>query len=186
MGHIKVVGKDHADIESRREHVRADDRIPVYYEAFGGETEPGAGPRWESIFNDIDPQTEDNPKLYELLFDISQKLNIIMNHMDGKSGFKVPEAREINISGGGMRFKCQDRFQVGDMLTIKTFLPTHARIISMKCEVVRSLEIDGGGSEVSVKYIDMDETIREKIIRYIFSEQRKHLRKERTEEEAGH
>lgn len=188
MTRIKVVEKDpgRADTESRRQHVRTDDKIPVYYEALNGETDSGPGERWESIFDEIDPQPEENPKLYELLFDISQKLNILINHMDGKSGFKIPEAKDVNISGGGMRFSCRDRFQVGDMLMIRTFLPTYAHVINMKCEVVRAVELDGGGSELSVKYVDMDEATREKIIRYIFSKQRRHLRNERTKKRTDH
>jgi hypothetical protein len=185
---IKVVEKDsgRADTESRRQHVRADDKIPVYYELFSGDSDQRTGLKWESIFDEIDPEAEENPRLYELLFDISQKLNILINHMDGKSGFKIPEAKEVNISGGGMRFSCQDRFQVGDMLMLKTFLPTYAHIINLKCEVVRAVELEGGGSEVSVKYVDMDEATREKIIRYIFSKQRRHLRNERTKRRTGH
>ena len=78
----------------RREYVRTNDVIPVYYEVAGSEGEaPRTAFDWEVMFDDIEPRAEDNPKLYELLFDINQKLNILLNHMSDKNGFNLPEAK---------------------------------------------------------------------------------------------
>ena len=150
--------------EGKREFVRTSDNIPVYYELLSGEAPGGAQPDWE------------------LLFDINQKLNILLNHMSGQSGFNMPEARDVNISGGGLRFFSAERFNPGDRLFLKTFLPTHAHIIKIKCEVVRSAPTGNDKYETAVKYVDMDETTRDKIIRYIFAKQRKLLRGEKTAE----
>lgn len=168
--------------EGKREFVRTSDNIPVYYELLSGEAPEGAQAEWELLFDDIDPKPEENPRLYELLFDINQKLNILLNHMSGQSGFNIPEARDVNISGGGLRFFSAERFNPGDRLFLKTFLPTHAHIIKIKCEVVRSAPTGGDKFETAVKYVDMDETTRDKIIRYIFAKQRKLLRGEKTTE----
>lgn len=166
--------------EPRREYVRTNDNIPVYYELLNLQDDGSKHPLdWELMFEDIEPRAEENPKLYELLFDINQKLNMLINHISEKNGFNVPEAREVSISGGGLRFNCADKFETGDRLVLKTFLPTYAHVIKIKCEVVRALPLPDGGFEVAVKYIDMDETVRDKIIKYIFAKQRKILRTEK-------
>ncbi|OGP21362.1 MAG: hypothetical protein A2054_08200 [Deltaproteobacteria bacterium GWA2_55_10] len=165
--------------ELRREYVRTNDVIPVYYEADKGDGEESRSVMdWELLFDDIEPKPEENPKLYELLFDINQKLNILINHVSEKNGFNIPEAREVNISGGGLRFLSNDKFESGDRLVLKTFLPTYAHVIRLRCEVVRC-EPGGKGYEVAVKYTDLDETTRDKIIKYIFARQRKLLRTEK-------
>ena len=164
----------------RREYVRTNDVIPVYYELSGAEGEPvRTAFDWEVMFDEIEPRAEDNPKLYELLFDINQKLNILLNHMSEQTGFNMPEAREVNISGGGLRFFSKEAFDAGQRLVLKTFLPVYAHVVKINCEVVRSLPLDGGGFSVAVKYVDMDETTRDKIIKYIFAKQRRVLRTEK-------
>src|SRR3989304_7276428 len=119
--------------ELRREYVRTNDVIPVYYEADKGDGEEARSVMdWELLFDDIEPKPEENPKLYELLFDINQKLNILINHVSEKNGFNIPEAREVNISGGGLRFLSQQKFEAGDRLGVKTFPPTYAPVIRLR------------------------------------------------------
>lgn len=162
---------------AERKYVRTSDNIPVYYEHIAeDEDAKDVMVDWELLFDDLDPSPEENPKLYELLFDINQKVNILINFMSGANGFNMPEARDVNISGGGLRFYCNDDFNAGDKLVLKTFLPTHAHVIKIKCEVVRAVRGPDGRNEVAVKYLDMDEATRDKIIRYIFAKQRKLLR----------
>ena len=180
MGATEGRGDDpgSAEQESRREYVRTDDKISVYYEAC--KEDALADDRGtETIFDDIEPQPEENPKLYELLFDISQKLNLLVNQMSDKGVFKVPEAKEVNISGGGIRFRCSDSFAEGDLLMLRTFLPTHAGVVNMKCRVLRVEEAGTGSYRIAARFEDMDESTREKIIRFIFSRQRRNLRNER-------
>jgi hypothetical protein len=165
----------------KREYVRTNDVIPVYYELADGDGEGAARGAFDSelMFDEIEPKPEENPKLYEFLFDINQKLNILLNHISEKNGFNMPEAREVNISGGGLRFFSKEAFASGQKLVLKTFLPVYAHVIKIKCEVVRSLPNEGGGYSVAVKYVDMDETTRDKIIKYIFAKQRRVLRTEK-------
>lgn len=173
------MSEEHTEQDPRREFVRTNDVIPVYYEALGeGAEESKTVFDWELLFDEIEPRPEENPKLYELLFDINQKLNILLNHMAEKNGFNMPEAREVNISGGGLRFIARDKFEVGDRLVLKTFLPTYAHVIKLKCEVVRSVPAQDG-FEVAVKYTEIDDTTRDKIIKYIFARQRQMLRTEK-------
>ncbi|MBI5809655.1 MAG: PilZ domain-containing protein [Deltaproteobacteria bacterium] len=168
----------------RREYVRTSDHIPVYYEQWSESAQQKSELDWEVLFNEIEPSPEENPRLYELLFDINQKLNMLIRHMSDKNGFNMPEARDVNISGGGLRFFCSDFFKEGEKLILKTFLPTFAHAIKIRCEVVRSIPAGAGGYEVAVKYVNMDEGTREKIIKYIFAKQRKLLRHDKADEQA--
>lgn len=164
----------------KREYVRTNDVIPVYYEVADEDGEVTRSPfDWELMFEEIEPRPEDNPRLYELLFDINQKLNILINHISEKNGFNVPEAREVSISGGGLRFYSKEEFASGQRLVLKAFLPVYAHVIKIKCEVVRSLPTGDGGFSIAVKYVDMDESTRDKIIKYVFAKQRKLLRTEK-------
>lgn len=173
------MSEEQREQDPRREFVRTTDVIPVYYEALvEGAEESKTVFDWELLFDEIEPKPEENPKLYELLFDINQKLNILLNHLSEKTGFNMPEAREVNISGGGLRFISRDRFEVGDRLVLKTFLPTYAHVIKLKCEVVRSVPFEDS-FETAVKYTDIDDTTRDKIIKYIFARQRQMLRSEK-------
>ncbi|MBI5587748.1 MAG: PilZ domain-containing protein [Deltaproteobacteria bacterium] len=163
-----------------RQYVRTDDRIPVYYELLkDGDSEGSTQHEWELMFDDLEPKPEENPKLYEILFDINQKLNLLITHLASQTGFSMPEAREVNLSGGGLRFNCSEEFRAGDKLILKTFLPIYAHVIKIKCEVIRAIPRNEGGYEVAVKYVDMDETMRDKIIKYIFAKQRQMLRSEK-------
>lgn len=161
-----------------RQYVRTSDSIPVYYEPLNGDESPA--PEWELMFEGIDPKPEENPRLYELLFDINQKLNILINHISGKDGFNMPEAKQVDISGGGLKFLSNDEFKPGERLTLKTFLPTYGHVLRIKCEVLRVVPGGEGGYEIAVKYVDMDETTRDKIIRYVFARQRRLLRFEKS------
>lgn len=167
----------------RRQYVRAYDKIPIYYEIAGDDEKSLEDSNtWELMIDDMDMRTEENPRLYEILFDINQKLDILVNHLTDKTGFNMPEAREVSIGGGGLSFNCAESFDEGDRLVIKTFLPVYAHVIRLSCEVVRCVPKDDGGFEVAVKFVNLDEGTRDKIIRYIFAKQRKTLR---TEKEDG-
>ncbi len=165
---------------SQREFVRMNDKLPVYYELFS-DHRPTAD--WEVMFDEIEPRPEENPKLYEILFDINQKLHMLINYMAEKNGFNMPEARDVNISGGGLKFFCNDNFKSGERLVLKLFLPTHSHVIKVTCEVVRSVQAPSGVFEVAVRYVGMDEATRDKIIRYIFARQRKLLRGDKAPQE---
>lgn len=175
------VRKDNIDDDnvSRREFVRTDDNIPVYYEVFNEAAAARKDYDWEKLLDDIEAKADDNPRLYELLFDINQKLNMLINYMSEKSGFKLPEAKNVNISGGGVKFTCSDFFPDGDKILIRTFLPTHSHVLKLHCEVVRSTPHNNGTFEVAARFLDVDETTRDKIIKYIFAKQRKLLRHDR-------
>ncbi len=165
-------------VGAQREHTRCDDRISLFYSRIEN-PENEYDSTAESIFDGVCFGTEDNPRLYKLLFDIDQKLNLLLKHMSDSDGFALPEATDVNVSGGGLRFMCKENFTEGTLLRVQTVLPNMAGKVDLKCKVVRSTELPTGLYEVAVKYLDVNEATREIIIRYIFATQRKQLRSER-------
>ncbi len=172
--------KDPGGNAASREHVRTEDCVPVYYGVLDGSSEIKPPEGWETLFEEIEPGPEENTKLYELLFDMNNKLNILLDYISTRHDFRIPRARNVNISGGGLQFYCFDKFKMGDLIAMKIFLPTYAHTVSVKGEVVRVAPREDGGYDVAVKYVGMDEATRDKIIRYVFARQRKVLRTEKT------
>lgn len=158
-----------------REFVRVDESVPFYFSPWEREESERGPLDTEHLFNELEPRDDGDPKLYELLFTINQKLDAVINHLVGTGGFNLPEARDVNISGGGARFVCQERFEVGDFLALKFFLPTHPNLVTVKSRVVR-VDPAEDGYLTAVEYEDLDETVRERIIRFVFACQRLDLR----------
>ncbi len=87
----------------------------------------------------------------------------------------------VNLSGGGLRIKTPDRIEEGTRVLVDIFLPlapSHA--IMTVAEVVRCTEIRlnverGACFATAMKFLEIDEKDREKIISFIFSEQRSKL-----------
>ncbi len=161
---------------SRREHIRIEDILPIYYEPY---REDAREPEWDILFEQIEPGVKEDARLYELLFDMNQKINLLVEHLTRKDGLKIPTARHINISGGGMSFVTSDTFKEGDRLIVKLFLPTYPRLLKLKCEVVRVMRKDDENYRIALKYVDIDERTRDSLIKYIFARQREHLRRKK-------
>lgn len=85
----------------------------------------------------------------------------------------------VNLSGGGICLLLNDRFETGDLLECEmTF--DQVRNIEFYGRVVRFDESEGEGKysyKAGIAYIEIDESSREEVVRYIFQEQRKLLRK---------
>ncbi len=164
---------------SKREHIRIDDVLPIYYERYREDAEE---PEWDILFEQIEPTSKDEARLYELLFDMNQKVNLLVEHLAEKEGFRIPAAKQINISGGGMSFVTKEFFQEGERLLIKLFLPTYPRLLKLKCEVVRVMKKDDENYRIGLKYVDIDERTRDSLIKYIFARQREHLRRKKEDD----
>ena len=87
---------------------------------------------------------------------------------------KVYKGLIQDISGGGLRCKVDKKLEVGTIINC-VFTLDQEIIISGK--VVRYEELLEKGYEIGLCYVDIDEKVREKIISYIFEEQRKSRQK---------
>jgi len=166
-------------ISNSREYVRIEDSIPVYYVLKKGVniTDSAINIRELRHFSKkVEAISSEDPEMYSLLFEINQRLKTLMSQTVTERCFEIPEARIENISGGGLKILCNKNFNEGDELVIKLFLPDQAQDLEVTGEVVWICENIDGGYKVGIKFIDIDERARERIVRYIFAWQRRMLR----------
>jgi c-di-GMP-binding flagellar brake protein YcgR len=75
-----------------------------------------------------------------------------------------------DISGGGLRCQVDKKLEIGTQIECSFTLDEEVKVIGKVVRYEESLE---KGYEIGVCYVDIEEKMREKIIRYIFEEQRK-------------
>lgn len=98
-------------------------------------------------------------------------------------GLPLKECVIVDISGGGLRFLSSHPYEPGSLIYISYNLLVGGK--KKEYELVgkvlssRKTEDRGGSYEHRVQYVDIDVDVREEIIKYIFEEERKHMKKER-------
>ena len=118
---------------------------------------------------------------------INSKLDAILNQvMFQKEGFLCLRMRTVNISAGGMRFKAEQPFKVGDIVEVKMMLQAFNPVaLYLYGKVVGTGPCGVGtgpcGSEkqfdTAIQFIEMDDEIANIIVRYVFEVQRGQIRK---------
>lgn len=98
-------------------------------------------------------------------------------------GLPLKQSVIVDISGGGLRFLSSQRYEPDSLLYISYQLlkggeKKNYEIVG-KVLSAKELENRQGICEHRVQYVNMDNKVREEIIRYIFEEERKSLKKER-------
>lgn len=92
----------------------------------------------------------------------------------------------VDISGGGLRFVAEYAYEVGSLILCRYFLwidgENKEYNLCGKVLGVKEVENRPGFFEHRVQYVNMDKENREEIIKYIFNEERKVIRK-RTDKE---
>lgn len=175
-------------ISNNREYVRIDDSIPMYYVAKQGVniTDTAVNIReLRSFARKVEAISSDDPDMYDLLIEINQKLKKLLTQTTSERCFEIPEARIDNISGGGIKILCNKQFSEGDELAIKLFLPNQTQDLDVTGEVVWVCDNIEGGWKVGIKFVDMDDRVRERIVRYIFAWQRRMIRSGSNKKDAG-
>jgi hypothetical protein len=84
-----------------------------------------------------------------------------------------------NISGGGLSFSSLDPFSQGDVLEIKTMFSSPQPVFFCLYGEVIKIEKRDPDYLTSVKFIALDEPIRDEIIRFVFEVEREMLRRQR-------
>lgn len=176
-------------LEQKRSYFRVDDAFPVEAKRLKDD----APYKKSKIFRGYDVETPDldlpdetiNPRLWQMLVDINAKLTMILDRLNFESeGFKKSEEKMVNLSASGIRFTTNEKVVPGDKLEVKMLLPTGPPVgIVTYGDVIRANEIRDGQYEVSLHFSDMDEEVREEIIRYAINRQREMIRKERQQNE---
>lgn len=120
-----------------------------------------------------------------MIAEIKTKLDFIINHlMLDKEGLVQSEKKFVNISASGIRFTIDHPVQAGEIMEIKLLLPTYPPVaVFAYGEVKRVKGLGENKHEVSLEYLNMDESVRNEIIQYTLSHQRETIRKVK---ESGH
>jgi len=112
---------------------------------------------------------------------LDTKLKVLLKKLDDKfipAGEAIP-ATTIDISGGGLMFTCNTVLQMGEILEAELILSQQENVRSLG-RVVRFADNPSGARDkysVGFEYTLIEESERDKIIRFIFMQQRELRRK---------
>jgi hypothetical protein len=126
--------------------------------------------------------TKSDTHVVDFLFRIDDKLDRILELLlrDEKDKEKLRSGRTLNISGAGMSITYEEPLRVGDILSTNLLVSKIPPAwLDLYCEVVRvvpNLEGEEATYKIALKFIDLNEEDREKIIFYTFQQQRGAIR----------
>lgn len=90
-------------------------------------------------------------------------------------GFLVnlKQTETIDISGGGLKINCSTSPEVGQMILVSLYIPEEIKLLTTVVRVEKNS--NKGNYKVSLKFENISEKTRDKIIEFIFNEMRKVL-----------
>lgn len=125
------------------------------------------------------PEIQDQA-LAEWLSTINRKLDLLLNTLGAqKLGFSSLPVRRINISGGGLSFTSSEPFNRGDILEVMMVLSAGTSVAVYVYGEVVAAECRSDGYEIGLKFVAMDDEIRDEICRFVFERERQILREKR-------
>jgi len=125
------------------------------------------------------PEIQDGA-LAEWLSTINRKLDLLLNTLGAqKQGFSSLPVRQINISGGGLSFTSCEPYNRGDVLEVMMVLAAGASVAVYVYGEVVAADRRGDGYEIGMKFVAMDDEIRDEICRFVFERERQILREKR-------
>ena len=120
------------------------------------------------------PDNFGNKWLTDAITELNDKLDFMINYfMLKEEGLLNAQKKKVNISASGIQFKVDYDVKVKDTLEIKLLLPSYPPVaVLIYGEITRVTPSGDGVNAIGLKYIDMDETVRERIIHYALDHQR--------------
>jgi len=172
------------DFQNKREYARLEIQIPIEIEmipADGRSNLRGERGKNEPLPLPV-PQAVEDPLLSDWLKYIDTKMDAILRLIDVQPQH-VPNMtfKTEDISGEGLSFVSLDKIPIGDLLEVK--MPYPASMPPFLClhgEVVQSQERPDGYL-TAIRFISIDDSVRDKIIRLVFEKEREILREKRKE-----
>ncbi len=167
-----------------REYSRADAYLPIQVRKVPEEEREHVRCRFpgQSILPEFarPPEVEDKV-LSDWLVMLNTKLEYIINTLQlNREGFSAMPFQQVNISGGGISFGYPEPVEAGGLLEIKTVLyMPHPISVYLYGEVIASKK-RSNDYRTSVRFVFIDEPVRDEIVRFVFERQREMLRKKRT------
>jgi hypothetical protein len=188
--------------DERRGLLRIDDRLLLEYWKVGepppviplspcGLSEENLAAMINTPTAELLSQSSEVPAvLLPWMMKIDWVLELLLRTLDrlAPQGIATPALTDVNVSGGGLRFKTTRRLAVLDQLEIEIILPPFAPIRT-RAEVVRILSDDsclsGNSYIVAVRFTTMTAEDKERLIRYVLQKQAARLRERHLDETPG-
>ncbi|HMK55377.1 MAG TPA: PilZ domain-containing protein [Dissulfurispiraceae bacterium] len=118
--------------------------------------------------------------LAEWLKMLNAKLDTIIATLSAREEkVQIMPQKKINISGGGLCFDLNDKYMSGDLLEMKMMLPSlPSTLLYLYGEVVDVRATDEY-YHTAVRFVAIDDEIRDEIVKLVFKTQRNILRRKR-------
>lgn len=111
---------------------------------------------------------------------LNSKLDAVINMLVyQREGFGSLPFNHVNISGGGLSFLTKEKFNNGDIIEIKMMLPMLPPVALYIYGEVVKIDTQVNSYIVAIKFIGMDEEMRDEIVKFVFKRQREILRDKR-------
>ncbi len=111
---------------------------------------------------------------------LNTKLDAIINMLTfQREGISALPFVKVDISGAGLKFSSPEKYNHRDILELKMLLPMMPPVALYVYGEVIKVESSMNGFEIAVKFIAMDEDIRDEIVKFVFKRQREILREKR-------
>jgi c-di-GMP-binding flagellar brake protein YcgR len=174
-----------AEQGQRREYSRVEAYIPFAYRIVAPDEKDHIqavipGHIAATDFRPVPDMAEYDHVLGEWFAILNSKLDTIIRLMTlQREGFFGLPFKAVNISGGGMSFFLPQSMPFGEVLEIKAML-TRPQTVALRIygEIVKS-EQRNGSYFTAVRYIHMDDIVRDEIIRFVFEREREIIREKR-------
>lgn len=166
--------------DDRRESVRIDDRVLLEYwpaaKAVDGADHPR---RFGQIPLSGSPDTAEAPPLHALVIQWMSKvewtLDAILQTIEKQSPNRLsaPQLMDVNVCGDAIRFLPSRPLHIGDLVDLRMVLPPFV-VVEARGEVFQ-VRPDSSGPDpahtVVLRFVDISEADREKIVRYVIQRQ---------------
>ncbi len=189
--YAEIIGVQGAEVRLRRKwagkrsYFRVNDSFPLVLRRREG----GAQAVRSRLFSgcgmeprDLDlPDDTINPRLWQMLVDISAKLSVVMERLNLQdAGLAGVESVPVNISASGIRVETDQPLALGDSVEIRMVLPLYPPVgVIAFGIVVRSDEAAAGRRKVAVQFTEMEDDVEDVIIQYALKRQREMIRQEK-------
>jgi len=166
-----------------REFSRVDANVPFAVRLVPPEERQGIRSKisGETVLAEYQTLTDVEDKLLsDWLKMLNAKLDSLINMLTfQREGFGSLPFAQINISGGGLGFTSMEPYNRGDVLEMKMILPMMPPVALYIYGEVVKVDKQINSHAIAVKFIAMDEDMRDEIVKFVFRRQREMLREKR-------
>jgi hypothetical protein len=173
-----------ANIQNKREYSRVQAHIPLEIRIVSPDEIKDLQSRIDKrtipLINP--PNDVEDPQLAEWLRFLNVKMDTILRYLDKEHEISSNMIlKSVMIGGGGFSFVATEKFPLGNTLEAKMLLPSSTPLLLyLYCEVVQSEE-RCDGFFTALRFILMEDNIRDNILRFVFEKEREILRAKRKE-----